>query len=177
VLEFGSGRSTSALGHACALLSPPATLDAIEHDPAYLDLTSSVIATEGLWSGVRVISAPIVVRRCHDRNVPVYLLRDGARGKPGLVRPDLILVDGPPLPLGGREGALYQALHASHAGTVVVLDDSRRESERGLLVRMLAVFGGHVEAMNLLGFPKGLAVVLVVGPIEPQGFPTELIGR
>jgi hypothetical protein len=174
VLEFGSGLSTCALGRACEDLERSATVLAIENDPLYVARARSRIADEGLQRTVRVLSAPIVVRRCHDRNVPVYLVGVDpcAPGQTAaLGRPDLVLIDGPPLILGGREGALYQALHAAHVGTVVVLDDSRRESERNLLVRMLRLFDGRVEAMDVLGFEKGLAVLLVIEPISADEFP------
>jgi hypothetical protein len=110
--------------------------------------------------------------------VPVYLLGEDPRGTGGgaaLGTADLVLVDGPPLPLGGREGALYQALHAAHRGTVVVLDDSRRESERDALLRVLDRFDGHLEAMDLLGFRKGLAIIVVTERIGADDFPEELI--
>jgi hypothetical protein len=178
VLEFGSGSSTAVLGRSCADLEPPSTVVTIENDPVYAARARAGVAREGLDRTVRVVSAPIVVRRCHDRNVPVYLIGEDPRGVDGAVglgRPDLILVDGPPLPLGGREGALYQALHAAHEGTAIVLDDSRRESERDLLVGLLELFDGHVEAMDLLGFRKGLAIVIVTEPIGSDDFPKELI--
>ena len=178
VLEFGSGRSTVVLGRSLASLRRPGTLVTIENDPDHLDRTRAGIVAAGLETAVHLRSAPVVVRRCHDRNVPVYLL--GARAcstgrSRGLRRPDLILVDGPPLPLGGREGALYQALHSSHEGTVIVLDDSRRDSEREVLVRLLQRFDGHIEAVDLLGFPKGLALIVVTETIPTDDFPEELI--
>ena len=59
-------------------------------------------------------------------------------------------------------------MEAARTGAVIVLDDSRRDSERELLGRLMSQFGGSVEAMNLLGFDKGLAVVIVTAPIEPE---------
>lgn len=175
VLELGSGISTCVLGRACAALEPPSTVVALESDPRYAAQTRAHLAADGLAEIATVVGAPIVARRCHGRIVPVYLA-DASNGPDGAATPaSLVLVDGPPLPLGGREGALYQAVHASRPGSVIVLDDSRRDSERDLLVRILRTFAGRVEAADLLGFPKGLAVLLVTAPIEPGDFDPQLI--
>jgi hypothetical protein len=104
----------------------------------------------------------------YGRYVPTYHLDDPI-DRAGVLAPasaDLILVDGPPLPLGGREGALYQALHAARQGAVIVLDDSRRDSERSLLTRLLSRFEGSLEATNLLGYEKGLATIVITEQVH-----------
>lgn len=170
VLEFGSGASTVVLGSTVSALPEPTQVVAIESDPLHRARTEGLLTDGGLDGTVRLVPAHIVARRRHGRYVPIYHV-DAQPGEDDVLRPgwaDLILVDGPPLPLGGREGALYQALEAARTGAVLMLDDSRRDSERELLGRLLSQFGGSVEAMNLLGFSKGLAVVLVTSPIAPE---------
>ena len=172
VLEFGSGASTVVLATAMAALPVPSQSVAIESDPLHHARTTCLLEADGLEESVRLVPAHIVARRRRGRYVPIYEVdRQWDQGGDDVLRPgwaDLILVDGPPLPLGGREGALYQALEAARTGAVIVLDDSRRDSERELLGRLMSQFGGSVEAMNLLGFDKGLAVVIVTTPIEPE---------
>lgn len=172
VLEFGSGRSTVVLAGAVASLSQPTVLASIESDPFHLHRTREMLSSSHLCTYAHVLAAHVVARRLNGRYVPTYYL-DETAGQCAL-RPawaDLILVDGPPLPLGGREGALYQALHTARVGGVLVIDDSRRDSERTLLSRLLAQFKGSLEAMNLLGFRKGLATAIVVQPISIEERP------
>lgn len=174
VLELGSGHSTVCLARAISTLAEPAELVTIESDPVHHRRTAALLdAVPG--HRVRLLLAHLVARRSHGRYVPAYALATDAEAEaeaehdalePGTA--DLVLVDGPPLPLGGREGALHQALHASRCGAVIVLDDSRRDSERDLLVRLLSQFDGSLEAMDLLGFAKGLAVIVVTAPLAVE---------
>jgi len=171
VLEFGSGASTVVIGAAAAALPTPATVVAIESDPVHHARTAQLLRAEGLDDSVRLMPAHIVARRRRGRYVPTYEVDATPGPDDDVLRAgwaDLILVDGPPLPLGGREGALHQALEAARTGAVLVLDDSRRDSERELLERLIAQFASSVEGMNLLGFDKGLAVIILTSTIEPE---------
>lgn len=170
VLELGSGRSTVVLARAVSELSRPAAIVSVESDPFHHRRTADMLAAAEMCGVVHLAPAHVVARRLHGRYVPVYYL-DAAVDREHALRPawaDLVLVDGPPLPLGGREGALYQALHAAREGAVVLLDDSRRDSERVLLSRVLSLFDGSVEVMNMLGFAKGLAAVVVTHQVVTE---------
>lgn len=168
VLEFGSGASTIELGAALGAASTSEAavpqMVAIESDPAHLSRTATMLRERGLEGTVELSPAHLVARRQNGRYVPHYLVPsiDGRRDPLRAAWADLVLVDGPPLPLGGREGALHQALVAARHGAVILLDDSRRDSERDLLVRVLTQHQGSIEGMDLLGFDKGLAVLVVV---------------
>jgi len=170
VFELGSGTSTVTLATAASALPNPASIVTIESDPFHHARTTEMLHQANLCGAVRLVDAHLVARRRHGRYVPTYAAPvPGGDGNEDVWRAgwaDVVLVDGPPLPLGGREGSIDQALAAARVGGVVVLDDSRRDSERELLARMLTQFDGSVEAMNLLGFDKGLAVVLVTAPIS-----------
>jgi hypothetical protein len=171
VLELGSGQSTVVLAGAVSVLPRPAALVSVESDPFHQHRTRDMLAATDLCRFVRLVPAHLVARRLHGRYVPTYYLGTAIDYDDAL-RPacaDLILVDGPPLPLGGREGSLYQALHAARIGAVILVDDSRRDSERALLSRVLFQFEGSLEIMNLLGFEKGLAAMVVTRQITAEG--------
>jgi hypothetical protein len=47
----------------------------------------------------------------------------------------LVLIDGPPSLLGGREGTLYLVMEFARPGTLVLLDDASRAQEQSALAR------------------------------------------
>jgi predicted O-methyltransferase YrrM len=159
IVEFGSGESTRALARAAAVLDPPAKVVALENDPLFRRRTRRALAEDGSAKTAEVRLTPVVVRRWFGNNVPVYHLTKPFLSATG--RPDLVVVDGPPLPLGGREGSLLQAVHLGQAGTVVVLDDASRPSEEKALKRVVEVCGEGVELFEFDDFPKGLVILMV----------------
>jgi hypothetical protein len=118
----------------------------------------AALERDGTRGLVELRCAPVVVRRCEGRQVPVYHLGGGA----ALDRAEVILVDGPPLPMGGREGALLQAVGLATRDALIVLDDAHRESEASALEHLGEVLGERVRIELLEGFDKGLAVVRVL---------------
>lgn len=159
IVEFGSGASTRALANSGDGLDPPAKVVALENDPLFRRRTMQALAEDGSASAADVRLTPLVVRRWFDRNVPVYDLTKPLLAEMGT--PELVVVDGPPLPLGGREGSLLQAVHMGQAGTVVLLDDSRRASEQNAVARVVEICGDAVELLQLDHFAKGLAVLVM----------------
>ncbi len=168
VVEFGSGLSTRVLAAACAGLTPPGAVVSLETDPHFAPATTAALAADGSAGAAAVCLTHLVVRRWFGRNLPVYALPDELQAGPPA---QLVLVDGPPLPLGGREGSLLQALHLGEAGTIVLLDDTDRSSERAALARAQEVLGDAVEVVRLDGFAKGLAAVVLRRPIEGPAMP------
>ncbi len=158
IVEFGSGVSTRVLAAACGELGEPGAVVALENDPEFARRTSRQLAGDACGSMASVVLTHLVVRRWYGRNVPVYDLPEGMFQDPA---PQLILVDGPPLPLGGRAGSLLQAVHLGRPGTVVLLDDADRPSEQRALAMAEEVLRGHIEVMRLDGYAKGLAAVVV----------------
>jgi hypothetical protein len=77
----------------------------------------------------------------------------------------MVIVDAPPATLGGREGALYQAISLSRPGTVILLDDANRDQERAALQRVEETLGEAIEILRPEGFRKGLAILIVHEPI------------
>ncbi len=163
ILEFGSGLSTRVLAWACADAGLGAELVSIDHDPHFVRSTRGNLSRHRNKCAVSLYHAPLVLRPCLDRLLPMYDLQ------PGLVRAtfqaDLVLIDGPPLALGGRAGTLFQAMDLVRAGAVILLDDAARQAERQALALWRETFGEAIESFDLEGFPKGLSAICVREPV------------
>ena len=154
VLEFGSGVSTELLLHAASDLPVRPCVTSIDHDPEF-----------AAGCGGNLQCAPLVAREFGGKYLPAYLVnreRILARGPV-----DLILVDGPPACLGGREGTLYQAMEYARPGTLLLLDDAGRSSERGVLSNWSDNLGDAIDVRPLPGFAKGLAAVTIREVVAP----------
>jgi hypothetical protein len=161
VVEFGSGRSTVALA---GVVAGRGAVSSVENDPDAAAATRAVLDGAGLGEHVTVVSAPLVVRRVDGRHLPVYRFDPGDLSS--AQRPGLVVVDGPPAKLGGREGALRQALALAGPGTVVVLDDAGRDGEARAFADVTAHHAGSVEVIDVDGFARGLGVIVVTA--EPK---------
>ena len=162
ILELGSGLSTRVLAWACAESQPSCRITSIDHDPEYSQIAQKEFAACPLSSHVKFQVAPLVARTYARKLLPTYYLR---RSQFASRRPvDLILIDGPVWPLGGREGTLYQILELTRPGTIVLLDDASRKEEAGVLANWQAVLGDAIEVRLLPNFLKGLAAIIVREP-------------
>jgi predicted O-methyltransferase YrrM len=162
ILEFGSGLSTRVLAWACAESQPSCRITSIDHDPEYSQIAQKELAACPLNCHVKFQIAPLVARTYRGKLLPTYHLR---RRQFASQRPvDLVLIDGPVWPLGGREGTLYQILELTHPGTIVLLDDAGRKEEAGVLANWQAVLGDAIEVRLLPDFIKGLAAIIVREP-------------
>lgn len=165
IVEFGCGMSTEVLAREVAALRDDVAFESFENDPRETAATRSKLERQGLASAALITTVPLVLRHRSGRLVPWYLFdptRDDRRDPAGLV-----LVDGPANALGGREGALYQALDLGRAGTVIVLDDADREEEREAVGRIEAQLTDGIRVRRPEGFVRGLAVIEVLGDLEP----------
>ena len=79
--------------------------------------------------------------------------------------PDIVFVDGPPSMLGGREGALLQALSLAGPGSLILLDDASRPEEAALLEGVERRCGDAVAVRLLPDFPRGMAAVTVISGV------------
>jgi hypothetical protein len=115
---------------------------------------------------VKIVVAPLVLRRFLGSWYPTYypdqenLAFDHSA--------DLIFIDGPPTGLGGRCGALFQAMTYSRPGSIVLLDDANRGSENDCLAVWRRTFGDAIEIIKLHGFQKGLAAIIVHERVIPE---------
>jgi hypothetical protein len=115
----------------------------------------------------RVQIAPLVVRECGGKLLPVYLWDASRFASPEPA--DLVVIDGPPALLGGREGTLYQVMDHIGPGTVVLLDDADRLEEQIVTGHWIDNLGDAIELRRLPGFTRGLAAVVVRQPVPLAG--------
>ena len=158
ILEFGSGLSTRVMARACASLGGTRWITSIDHDPFFAHAARQ-LADQDSCCQISFQLAPLVARPCTGRTLPMYHIQADqlATSLPA----DLIVIDGPPAVLGGREGVLYQALDFSRPGTVIVVDDAARDMERLALSRWRDNLADAVELNLLPGFAKGMATAVV----------------
>jgi predicted O-methyltransferase YrrM len=156
IIEFGSGLSTRLLLGETQRLAPYCRIISVDHDPDY-----AYSAPDD--DRLTLIIAPIVARQFCDVFLPTYRIDNAAfTSHPPA---DMVIVDAPPATLGGREGALYQAISLSRPGTVILLDDANRDQERAALQRVEETLGDAIEILRPEGFRKGLAILIVHEPI------------
>lgn len=161
IVEFGSGESTLSFARTCRTQGLGTTLNSFEHDPEFRDTVTARLQAEGLDENATVQFAPLVMRKIGDRLLPAYHIGDSDRT--GFAQ--LILIDGPPSRLGGREGTLYQAMEFAESGTVVVLDDAGRDGEVQALLAWQRDFTDAIDVVRLDGFTREIAAVIVRVPV------------
>ncbi len=164
ILELGSGTSTQVLARASLQLHTACCISSVEHDPDFHQSTIRGLADQR-QAGCQIALqfAPLVLREYGGKLLPVYRLRPQRFASPGPA--DLVLIDGPPAALGGREGTLYQVLDFARSGTIVVLDDANREDERAVLSRWQDNLGDAIEVKLLPEFSHGMAAIVIREPI------------
>lgn len=165
ILEFGSGLSTRVLARACAELQQRCCISSVDHDPEFGPATAREL-TDQRKAGCRVRFqlAPLVVRDCGGKLLPFYHIRPERLASRSPV--DLVVIDGPPVVLGGREGMLYQAMDFARRGTLLLLDDADRTEERIVLSRWQDSLGEAIEVDRLPGFTKGMGSIIVREPVR-----------
>jgi predicted O-methyltransferase YrrM len=160
VLEFGSGVSTRLLSRVCSHLERPCRITSVDHDPVYFRSGEREAASVEDGTKAAFHLAPLVARMCAGRPMPQYFLPEL-----GGSLADIILIDGPPEALGGREGMLYQAMDFARAGTLILLDDAERPLERAALTHWEENLEDAILIYRLPGFKKGLAAIEVLRPV------------
>jgi hypothetical protein len=160
IIEFGSGLSTRLLVGETQRRGLDCRITSLDHDPDYAYSAADPAGNDRLT----LMIAPIVARLFCDKFLPSYRIDHAVFASQPAA--DMIIVDGPPATLGGREGALYQAISLSRSGTVILLDDAKRDQERAALQRVHETLGQAVEITHLVGFRKGLAILIVHQPVK-----------
>ncbi len=162
IVEFGSGLSTVALARAVAGLDEPGAVTTIENDPAACRAVKAALVNAGVPATVQF--APLVVRRVDGRHLPVYDLRQHRFARSDAA--DIIIVDGPPSKLGGREGSLRQALSLATVGTIVILDDADRTVDAEVFSSVIKGHHDQLQQVDCAGFDRGLGMVIVTSPVD-----------
>jgi predicted O-methyltransferase YrrM len=159
ILELGSGLSTRVLAHATSELEEPCYISSIDHDPEFGAAAARSFSEESETERVRFQIAPLVAREYAGKLLPVYLIQPERLASPLPV--DLVVVDGPTVVLGGREGTLYQVMDSVRPGAVLILDDAARKEEQLALSHWRESLGDAIEIIELPHFTKGMAAVIV----------------
>ncbi len=162
ILELGCGLSTRVLAWAAADAEVACRITSLDNDPEHAAATARRLEQQELHCPVELEVAPLVLREVGGEVLPTYLadLHDLLPAPP-----DLVLIDGPPAPLGGREGTLYRVLAVAQPGTVAILDDADRPDEAAILERWQANLGPAVEIQRLDALTGGMAAIVVRDPV------------
>ena len=159
VLELGSGLSTRVLARACGQEKIACAISSLDHDPEFGRPAAGDAADFPSNVKVNFQLAPVVARDFGGKLLPAYLLDSSKLATKDTV--DLVLIDGPPITLGGREGTLYQAMQFARPGTIALLDDAKRKSERRAVSHWRDALGDAIDVINLPGFSRGMTAVVV----------------
>jgi hypothetical protein len=139
IVECGSGASTIVLAR-CSQISGCGHVYSLEHDAVFAEKTRSRLITAGLADWVTVLNAPLTPHAITGDIWPWYSLE----GVPDCI--DLLVVDGPPMPLG--EMIRYPAgpllLHRLNETGAVFLDDTKRADEKAILERWISERGNFM---------------------------------
>ena len=165
ILEFGSGLSTRVLSWALKQADVDCWISSIDHDPQF-GLASSNALHGGEDQGrIKIIQAPLVVRSFGGDLYPAYHFDRThlASAEPA----DLILADGPPDLLGGRAGTLFQAMDYARPGTLFLLDDANRKTERAALNLWRDVLDNAIEPVNLKTPDERMQAIVIRRPVSP----------
>jgi hypothetical protein len=147
------------LARACVYLGGTRWITSVDHDPVFAQAAARQVIGQETCCRISFQLAPLIARECTGRSLPIYHIQ--ADQLASSLPADLIVIDGPPAALGGREGVLYQALDFARPGTVLLLDDAARGTERLALSRWRDNLGEAVEVNFLPGFAKGMAAAVV----------------
>ena len=154
-VECGSGISTVFL--ASSLRSIGGRLICIEHDPAWIERTRSLLASERLSEHVELVHAPLEQMRVGDSEVMWYARASIERLLDSPL--DLLLVDGPPAQDPRHRTDRYPAAGffrpALHTDSLVVLDDVSRSGEAEIVKRWEAEQGLRLRTFEALRLAAG----------------------
>jgi predicted O-methyltransferase YrrM len=165
ILEFGSGLSTYVMGEACRLLKLRCKITSIDHDPEFgASVAKRYFTMPQVSKSINFVLAPLVARSFGGKYLPSYYIKPAQARSIG--RADLVLIDGPPTYLGGREGILYQTMGFAVPGTIALLDDANRNEEKHIISNWQDALGNNIEVNLLTAFKKGLAAVIISEPVQ-----------
>jgi predicted O-methyltransferase YrrM len=137
VVELGSGASSLVIGLQLRA-SGHGHLYTLDHEPEYAALTRRHVTALGLDRWVTVLDAPLVEHALEGERFRWYALPDAVRS---VAHIDLLVVDGPPQKTdpGGtpRFPAMPVLAGSLGPGSVIFVDDARREAEQRMLERWL----------------------------------------
>lgn len=132
LVEFGSGKSSIRLANTF----PEAHIYAIESDPHCFRHSQS-LAKKLTANNLTVLHQPLAFQSYGPGEILTYTPAAVLRS----LTIDCALIDGPAFyTLRGREACLYQIYDQLTLGSVVILDDYRRPSEKAIVQNWQAVY-------------------------------------
>jgi hypothetical protein len=134
----------------------------VDHDPQY-NWETGRAENNPEATNVSFHLAPLVVREFGGKLCGAYLIQPDKLASKDPV--DLVVIDGPPVNLGGREGALYQIMDYARQGTIVLLDDSKRPEEKAAIRAWQQNLGDAIGVEQLASFAKGMAMIVINKPV------------
>jgi predicted O-methyltransferase YrrM len=146
ILDCGSGLSTVVMARCLQQLGGGMVVS-LDHDPHYAAKTRAMLDELGLSDHVRVIDAPLREQTAGSRKGLWYGLDQNSLPE----TLDLIVVDGPPMPLAGDEGRYAAgpvAIPRLSPNGMVILDDTGRPGEQAVLKRWAEEFP-DLKAQNM----------------------------
>lgn len=158
ILEFGAGVSSQVFAAALREIGGGSLTSVEEHPEWCEEAWAQVQAVPGVDS-MLVASR---VRLTIDRR-GVYF---GYSRRDEIIRRgpfDLVFVDAPYGAMG-RDGALHACFEALAPGALIVLDDSARDREQGVLRRWLSTYPGLDVMANDPDVARGLSILSYASP-------------
>lgn len=167
ILEFGCGLSTILISdiihtrEKCSFVS-------VDNVETFINITKKELRYP---EDVRFVYAPIRVSWVDYCPFVTYSDRflDAIQGD-GPV--DLVLIDGPYGRIFSRDAPLFLISHLLRENSAVMLDDSNRSREQEALALWKKQFGDAIEVLEIPGFHKGLAIILIRKSLPPISFNT-----
>jgi predicted O-methyltransferase YrrM len=160
IVECGAGSSTLINAGMLRRLNEGGKVYAIESYEGSVEAVRGAVKRHGLESYVELIEAPLREQTLGNYKHDWY----DADLLPDISDIDILFVDGPPQygksdTVLARYGALPFFISRMRKGSVVVLDDGARPTERETARRWAAEYGVEMEVLE--GFAKGVILLHV----------------
>lgn len=150
IVECSSGYSTLVLA-ASVRKAGAGHVYSLEHDAHYAALTRKALELHGLSAWATVIDAPLRDVELQAWKGSWYDTTLLQQVLPTDAAIDLVVVDGPPNPLGpiARYPAIPLLLHRMAPDCRIVLDDADRDAEQAMLVRWRSEYPDFAQVDTL----------------------------
>jgi predicted O-methyltransferase YrrM len=171
VLEFGSGRSSLVIAHALSA-GGGGRLTSVEHAPEFgrdaWALAERVVGVDAqqVVSRVRVTLTP---------GGPFNGYVDAAPALSARAPYGLVLIDGPPGPLG-RDWTMFAAIRHLSPGALVIVDDTARPGERRAVERWLRRWPGLSVALDQGNVTRRATLLRFDGDMRARFSPRTITG-
>jgi hypothetical protein len=143
IIEFGSGISTIMTGRLIRKNNLTTTLLSVEHDKNWAIVLEGILKNEDLQDVVKVLHVPLTDCKLvadNDQWYDIDMLSQHIEGR----QFDMVIVDGPPAWVKGKEKARYPALPFIQSKLAsrfsIYLDDANRQGEQVILKLWQALY-------------------------------------